>query len=237
MGGTRDGVDSELKLNSVVPWGRSFDEYCRMFALRSVDLAGRILGCADGPASFNAELTARGGRVVSVDPLYRFSAEEIQSRIADARERVEANTRQNLHAYRWDRIPSLDALCDLRMRAMNSFLDDFVSPAAAARYVPAGLPRLPFKDDSFDLVLCSHFLFLYSTTLTPEFHVAAIREMMRVGREVRIFPLVDLNGQPCLYLNDVLSALSASGYKGAVVPVDYEFLRGANKMLSISQSH
>lgn len=44
-------------LDQVVPWGRSFDEYVRMFALTDADLNRSILGCADGPAAFNAELT------------------------------------------------------------------------------------------------------------------------------------------------------------------------------------
>jgi len=35
-----------FKLNRVVPWGRSFDEYRRMFALSDCDLRGRVLGCA-----------------------------------------------------------------------------------------------------------------------------------------------------------------------------------------------
>jgi hypothetical protein len=37
-------------LDQVVPWGRSFDEYQRMFALTGADL-GLILGCGDGPAA------------------------------------------------------------------------------------------------------------------------------------------------------------------------------------------
>ena len=41
-------------LDQVVPWGRSFDEYRRMFALSDDDLTGSILGCGDGLASFNA---------------------------------------------------------------------------------------------------------------------------------------------------------------------------------------
>ena len=48
-----------MKLSVVIPWGRSFDEYRRMFVLTGDDLAGTILGCGDGPASFNAEATAR----------------------------------------------------------------------------------------------------------------------------------------------------------------------------------
>ena len=51
-------------LETVVPWGRSFDEYRRMFALTDSEIGQRILGCADGPASFNAELTAAGGTVI-----------------------------------------------------------------------------------------------------------------------------------------------------------------------------
>ena len=69
-------------LDQVVPWGRSFDEYRRMFALTEDDLNLTILGCGDGPASFNAEATRRGRRVVSCDPIYRFEKPEIQDRIA-----------------------------------------------------------------------------------------------------------------------------------------------------------
>ena len=35
------------KLSEVIPWGRSFEEYRRVFALTDEDLAGRILGCGD----------------------------------------------------------------------------------------------------------------------------------------------------------------------------------------------
>jgi len=57
-------------LDAVRPWGRSFDEYQRMFALSDADLHSRILGCADGPAGFNAVATGRRLRVTSCDPLY-----------------------------------------------------------------------------------------------------------------------------------------------------------------------
>jgi hypothetical protein len=206
-----------------------------MFALRSVDLAGRIVGCADGPASFNAELTARGGCVVSADPLYRFSADEIRSRITDACDRVVANTREHLDAYRWDEIPSLDALIDLRMAAMNRFLTDYVDGLAHGRYVPEELPRLSFDDDSFDIALCSHFLFLYPEQLTLQFHVEAILEMARLAPDVRIFPLVDFNGRPSSHVPATVDALKYRGMRAEIVQVAYEFQRGANEMLRISR--
>jgi hypothetical protein len=31
--------------HEAVPWGRSFDDYCRMFHLTTADLSRRILGC------------------------------------------------------------------------------------------------------------------------------------------------------------------------------------------------
>jgi hypothetical protein len=66
-------------LDQVVPWGRSYEEYRQMFALTDGDLGLRVLGCADGPASFNAEATSRGHLVVSADPLYRFSVNDISA--------------------------------------------------------------------------------------------------------------------------------------------------------------
>jgi hypothetical protein len=42
-----------MKLNEVVPFGRSLDEYRHMFALTEDDLSKHILGAADGPARFS----------------------------------------------------------------------------------------------------------------------------------------------------------------------------------------
>ncbi|MDJ0701861.1 MAG: hypothetical protein QNJ46_01160 [Leptolyngbyaceae cyanobacterium MO_188.B28] len=55
-----------MKLEKVVPFGRSLDEYMKMFALSPTDLGNRILGVGDGPASFNAEATQMGGNIISI---------------------------------------------------------------------------------------------------------------------------------------------------------------------------
>ena len=71
-----------VKLQEVVPWGRSMWEYAHMFDLSDADLATKhILGVGDGPASFNAEMRERGRRVVSCDPIYFFTGEQIRSRV------------------------------------------------------------------------------------------------------------------------------------------------------------
>ncbi len=69
-----------FKYENVVPWGRNFDEYMRMFDLQPEDLRKRIIGCGDGPASFNAVANQKGGHVTSVDPIYVFTKAEIEKK-------------------------------------------------------------------------------------------------------------------------------------------------------------
>lgn len=221
-----------FSLDDVVPWGRSFDEYCRMFALSKDDLQARILGCADGPASFNAELTERGGRVVSCDPLYRFDARQIRRRIDDTYATVIDQTRRNQSQFVWSgHVRSVDQLGRLRMAAMQRFLDDYEAGRERGRYVAAELTALPFADHSFDLALCSHFLFLYSEQLSKDFHIQAMREMHRVAGQCRIFPLVELGGKPSRHLDPAMARLERAGMTLALKRVEYEFQRGADKVL------
>src|SRR5689334_22116501 len=145
-----------------------------MFALSSDDLHGRILGCADGPASFNAEATAAGLSVVSCDPLYRFSADEIRQRISETSDIIIEQTRRNQDEFLWTSIRSIKELQQLRMASMERFLADYEVGKQEGRYVDAGLPHLAFEDCAFDLALCSHFLFLYSEQFSEDFHIAAL---------------------------------------------------------------
>ena len=222
-----------FKYQEAVPWGRSFDEYRSMFALADENLGGKILGCADGPASFNAEMFARGRRVVSCDPLYQFSAEQIRQRIEATYESVIAQTRRNQEQFVWDVISSPDELGRVRMSAMTKFLGDYERGKEDGRYIPAQLPDLPFAAQSFDLALCSHFLFLYSDSLSLAFHQQAMDEMCRVAREVRIFPLLNYNAEPSPYVEPILEYVRAAGRVAAIEKAPYEFQRGGNRMLRI----
>jgi len=221
-------------LDQVVPWGRSFDEYRRMFALADDDLNRQLLGCGDGPASFNAEVTRRGHRVVSCDPIYRFDKRQIAERIAATYTQVLEQTRQNSHEFVWGpHIRDVEELGTVRMAAMRTFLDDYDAGKRHGRYVDAALPSLPFDDGRFDLALCSHFLFLYSTQLGEAFHRAALHEMCRVAREVRVFPLLALGSQRSPFVDGCVDALKALGYHATIERVPYEFQRGGNEMLRV----
>lgn len=224
-----------MTLDQVVPWGRSLDEYQHMFDLSPQALQGKILGCGDGPASFNAELTAQGGQVVSVDPLYAFSSQQIAQRVEATCVTVVEQVQQSLHDYVWTTFGDPEGLGRHRLATMRRFLTDYEQGKAEGRYLTQSLPTLDFADDSFDLALSSHFLLLYSEQLSFEFHLAAIAEMGRVAREVRIFPLLDLKCRRSHHIDPLQAALTALGYHVQIEPVPYEFQRGANQMLRISQ--
>ena len=98
-----------------MPWGRNLDEYTRMFDLTASDLDLRILGCGDGPASFNVECNQRGGHVTSIDPLYSFSLETIEQRISETYHDVLDQTRAHQDKFIWDAIPSPEVLGRIRM--------------------------------------------------------------------------------------------------------------------------
>jgi hypothetical protein len=222
-------------LADVVPWGRSFDEYVAMFALERGDFEGTILGCGDGPAAFNAVATERGHRVVSVDPIYEFSADELERRIEQTTQEIAEQTRRNAAEFLWTHFSSVDELIAARRTAMRRFLEDFPAGLQAGRYVRGSLPGLPFARRRFQLALCSHFLFLYGEQFDFEFHLRSVLALCAAAEQVRIFPLVELGSRPSRHIERVIGALRDLGFGAERVRVGYEFQRGANEMLRIAR--
>jgi hypothetical protein len=222
-----------LKLENVVPWGRSLREYIKMFALSDRDLTLNILDCAAGPASFNAELTRQGGKAIACDPVYQFSVDEIARQIDATYDTILQQVNANLDSYVWREISSPARLGEVRMAAMQIFLADFPHGLQERRYLLESLPQLSFANKQFDLALCSHFLFSYSQHLSEAFHFDAIAEMCRVASEVRIFPLLTIAGEPSPYLSPLLETLAQQGYQAEIQQVDYEFQPKGNQMLKI----
>jgi hypothetical protein len=220
-----------MQLNEVVPWGRCLKEYKEMFSLSEVDLQGKILGCGDGPASFNAEVTAAGGKVISVDPIYGFSANQIESRVNEASHNIAQQLEINKANYIWASFKNVEEVVSSRLSAMKAFLKDYEIGRTNGRYIEASLPALPFQEKQFSLAVCSHFLFLYSSHINEEQHIKGVLELCRVAKEVRVYPLVTLDGQPSPHLAPVIHAVTATGYSAEVIAVPYSFQKNATEML------
>jgi hypothetical protein len=223
-----------MELQTVVPWGRNLTEYSQMFALTDADKSQRLLGCGDGPASFNAEMHQLGHHVVSIDPLYQFSTDQIRDRVEATYATVIAQVKADPSGYNWQTFRDPDDLGRSRLAAMEQFLADYDGGQADHRYINASVTELPWVAPQFDLCLCSHFLFLYSQQLSLEFHQTAIQSLLNVAAEVRIFPLLTLSRERSPYLDPVIETLTQNGYNPEIITVDYEFQKGANQMLRIT---
>jgi hypothetical protein len=223
-----------LRLEQIVPWGRSLAEYIQMFDLSETDLQGNILDCGGGPASFNAELTQQGHSVISCDPIYQFSVAEIQQRIDETYDVVLSKVEATRDNFIWKTFRSPKELGQARMNSMRNFLQDFPLGLQQGRYQTCALPNLPFASKQFDLALCSHLLFLYSDQLSLEFHLASILEMCRLSADVRIFPLLlNMTCEPSPFIHPIIQALQDQGYSATLQPVPYEFQRDGNQMLRV----
>lgn len=224
-----------MQLTEVVPFGRSLDEYIQMFNLTAEDFGKSILGIADGPASFNAEGTMLGYRITSVDPLYCFTAAQIQQRFDAVVDNIIQQVKNTPGDWVWNYHQSPEDLRHHRETALHRFCEDFEQGKLEHRYWVGELPDLSNLTQTYDLGLCSHFLFLYSDYLDESFHVHSIVELLRICKEVRIFPLLTLMLQQSPYLQAVMDTLSAKGYTCEIHRVKYELQRGGNQMLRITK--
>lgn len=223
-----------MNLENVVPWGRDLTEYQNMFLLSKKDLQSKILGCGDGPSSFNLEVTKLNGEITSIDPIYQFTKEKIEQRIKETSSIISEQIRENKNDFIWTNIKSVDDLIDIRLTSMENFIKDYEKGKEEKRYIFNELPKLSFKNDSFDLVLSSHFLFLYSEHFDLQFHIDAVLEMCRVSqKEVKIFPLCDLKNQKSKYIEPIIEILNNNGFETQIIKSNYEFQKGVNEVLSI----
>ena len=221
-----------FRLDSVVPWGRNLKEYRLMFQLDHKDMSKKIAGFGDGPASFNYEATEKGYSVTSFDPIYQFSKEELQQRIEEVRTIVMQQMKENMEHYVWTNIKSLEELEHVRMSAMRLFLLDFEHGKAENRYIFHQLPaRFPYGENEFDIGLSSHFLLMY-TALGYDFHIQAMTEMLRICKEIRIFPIVDLDANKTDLIENVIDYFQKH-YDVEIRKTQYEFQKGDNKLLII----
>ena len=227
----------QIELPSVSFFGRTLAEYTEFFALELPALKRRdVLDVAAGPSSFVAEACARGIDAVAVDPLYGCSADRLATHVQLDYGRMIAQMRAKPSLFRMRSFPSFDAAEADRRTAAERFLGDYTAHFVHGRYVGGALPRLPFFDDSFDLVLCAHLLFIYAQRFDFDWHVAACRELARVSAgEVRIHPVCGADGKPYPKLAALRKELRAGGIESEVVRVEYEFFIGSSSMLVLKK--
>ncbi len=220
-------------MRNLVLWGHSLQDYREMFDLTDENLQGAIVDCGSGPTSFNAEMEQAGHQVVSVDELFGLESEMIARQAHHEFDEMQQYVSQNQALFNWDKVGSLHQLVEGRQEGINTFLHDITQGKADERYVGGALTHLPYEDFSFDLALCSHYLFANIPGQDLDYHVAVIKELCRVAKEVRFFPLADRENKISDFLGPVLLALQNENYGTEVRHVPYRLQKEGNALLRV----
>jgi hypothetical protein len=228
--------DAYRGLGDIIVTARPFDEYMAMFHLSDHDLAaGAVLDCPAGASGFAAGARARGCDVTAADPEYAGPAPALVERAHRDTAFGNRYVRENPGTYAWGFFRDPDDHLSRRMDAVDEFARDRAANPSA--YVAAALPRLPFGDGAFRLVVSSHLLFVYPDHFDYPQHLAFARELARVASvEARVFPLVDTTTRPWPHVQRLRGDLHAVGVWSEVRPVPYEFIRGGDQMLVLGPS-
>lgn len=222
-----------LQLENIAITGRTFDEYSAFFDLTLEDLKDKkVLDCPSGASSFIATLKHNGIDAKGVDIIYEFDKKDIEIQGLKSIEKIYEDTSW-MDVYKMDFYKSKLNHRTHRENALKTFISDYEKES----YIFAKLPKLSFENDSFDLIVSSHLLFTYDDRFDYKFHKDSILEMLRVAKEVRIFPLVDYknsrvtkekNFSPFVY--QILEELN---YNSELIKTTFEFQPRANYYLKI----
>lgn len=221
---------------------RSFQEYMDMFQLTEELLAkGRILDVAAGASSFTAKANLKGFLAQAVDPLYALESQAIYEHGMKETNEATRKLSSLTHVYDWTYYGSSESHHQNREQSLELFAKNYQTNQEgieSSRYIEGKLPQLPFEDNQFSLVLCSHFLFLYEEQFDAAFHLQAIRELVRVcqpyGR-ILLYPLATFKRVLYPHLDDLITQLTSDGVQVELLATPFRFLKGATHFMQITK--
>lgn len=220
-------------MRKLVLWGHHVDEYMEMFDLTEDDFKGKILEYGCGPSAVNAECARRSKLVTSCDPLFNLDLSTLTSKVRLLFEQMKQGVAEEQDRFNFTQYGGFEKIISYRQEGMKRFFADYEQGVDEGRYKGINEVNLPFGDFEFELALSSHYLFADLDNQDVEFHLNVIRELARVAREVRIFPLIDRFGEPSPFLGPVLMGLQEAGFGVEVREVPYRLQNKGNAMLRV----
>lgn len=202
-----------------------------MFDLDQLSVASTtFLDCPAGASSFAAQVRARGGTAVSVDPVYTEAADELRARVAKNLEGARDWLESRADLLNWDHLGSVSAYMRASETTADLFAYDYKNNPQ--HYVAAALPELPFEDESFDIVLSGNFLFAYDDQIDPAEHKRHLVELCRVARrEVRVHPVINRDGDGDAFGPELRDRLMAAGIATELIPAPKSWMLDATHTL------
>lgn len=214
-------------------WGEQVDEYQQMFGLDDADFGLRLFEYGSGATAVNAQLHARFQSMVSCDPLFSLNPVNLVQEVSRLFKEATQNIMATRSQYDFSAYGSFEALIEKRRQGVEKLLLDYPLGQVEKRYLSFEQETLPFEDFTFDIALSSYYLFSGKEIQGADFHLNSIRELARVAKEVRIFPLIDREGRPSPLLGPVLLGLQQNNYGVEIREVKYLLQLGGHAMLRV----
>ena len=217
---------------TLIPTGIfNFNEYARMFDLSSEDLSKSILSYPSSVTSFNAEASERGHQITSADHFYLDEKDATQQRAEQLFERQKRKLLSNRDYFLQHDI-NPDQLLIKWKNTIDHFIEDYQQGYRNGRYIKVASSPFPFEAHQFDIALCSALCF-YEENNGHLSEADILRELLRVSKEVRIFPLLNEEGEVDEIWGPVMLYLQNNHFGQEVKAISFDEHNEENAMLRI----
>ena len=203
-----------------------------MFNLTDADLARSIINYPNGISSFNTQMHQLGHTVISGDPNYHLSLDDMREHAEQTYRQSVDYLKQHSAQLQHNDQQTIDRILASFAHHHEQFLQDYEQGRRQQRYQAMQLPNLDFNDRQFDLALACHLFFHHGQHRDSSL-IESIHALCRVALEVRIFPLLNQHGEISDELGSVLFDLQQHNYGIEIKQVAYETIKGGNAMLRI----
>lgn len=220
-------------MRKLVLWGHGAEDYREMFDLSQEEMDGSILEYGCGPSAVNSQLNQSKQSIVSCDPLFVLDKDTLSSKATMIFASMASEIKKQQEQFDFSQSGGFERLLEIRQQGMKQFFADYQQGKSDGRYQGVTDYHLPFADFAFDYALSSHYLFADLEDQTIDFHLFVIRELARVAKEVRIFPLVDKEGKTSDFLGPVLLGLQQENFGVEVREVSFHLHKSGNAMLRV----
>ncbi|MDX3659685.1 hypothetical protein PV646_20490 [Streptomyces sp. ID05-26A] len=223
-----DATDAIVVPHAIAVPSHDLHDYRSMFVLAEADLqAGPILDVGGAAGTFGAQLRARGGQVLAVDPLYTLPGAVLLEAVRRTARQSAAEASEQPGRFHFAVAQDPETYFSAWTDNANRFVVD---------YHPDGRNYLPLRrgldvpSGQFALTLVNHFVHVRPDAPEGDELVGFVLELVRVTHgEVRIFPVAE-----GLRLRSLVERLARAHVVTVLEQSRHRCRRGATSMLVVA---
>lgn len=217
-------------------WSHSLEDYQAMFDLSVDDLSKKILDCAGGTSSFNAQMYELGKLVTSCDMMYGLEPNAMSNQAHSMVKTLLEHIETLEDYFDIDKSVGIQKFFKQQLTNADLFIEDYPIGYQEGRYIQENLLTLSLPAKKFDLALCANFLFDGHQQLSFSFCKDVIEQILKTAKELRIYPLSDDHGNLSPMVLGVIDYFKFMDYETTLYDVDFSYYKTPQQMLKISSA-